>query len=202
MKNVFLLGDSIRFGAPPKSPGYGIYVKKQLEGVANVFAPDVNCQFAEYTLRHVHTWARQVDAASIDVIHWNNGLWDALRLDGDEPLTPPEIYVYFLRRIHRVLKGLFPNARILFASTTTVIEEWARPDFIRYNSEIEAYNRAACALMDELGVEVNDLYSVSLEMGQEMHSDWVHFNALGSEKLAGAVTEKILRALNETKPRL
>ena len=29
MKNVILLGDSIRLGAPPHSPGYGVYVKER-----------------------------------------------------------------------------------------------------------------------------------------------------------------------------
>lgn len=28
MKNILLIGDSIRYGAPPSSPGYGKYVKE------------------------------------------------------------------------------------------------------------------------------------------------------------------------------
>ena len=38
MKNIYLIGDSIRFGALG-SPGYGVYVKEKLEGRANVYAP-------------------------------------------------------------------------------------------------------------------------------------------------------------------
>ena len=39
MKNIYLIGDSIRFGAPG-SPGYGVYVKETLEGKAKVYAPE------------------------------------------------------------------------------------------------------------------------------------------------------------------
>lgn len=196
MKNVLLLGDSIRFGAPPSSPGYGVYVKEKLDGIANVFAPDDNCRFAQYTLRYIHTWATQVEAEKIDVIHWNNGLWDVLRLNGDEIFTPKDIYVYYLERVYKVLRKLFPNAKIIFASSTSVIEEWASPNFFRYNADIEEYNLAAKELMERLCVEVNDLYAVSKTFPNEFHSDWVHFNEEGSKLLADVVTEKILHALN------
>ena len=60
MKNIFLIGDSIRFGAPG-SPGYGIYVKEKLEGKANIYAPNENCRFASYTLRYLHEWSGEID---------------------------------------------------------------------------------------------------------------------------------------------
>lgn len=191
MKNVLLIGDSIRYGHPPKSPGYGKYVKEQLEGIANVYAPDDNCRFAQYTLRYIHTWASQVDAKAIDVVHWNNGLWDVLRLSGDEPLTPCEMYVYMLKRVYRMIRQLFPNAKIIFALSTAVIEEWASPNFFRYNADIEAYNAAAKELMESLGVEVNDLYTISKAFPNECHSDFVHFGEEGSRLLADRVTQVI-----------
>lgn len=191
MKKVYLLGDSIRFGAPPDSPGYGVFVKEMLEGEAEVFAPDENCQFAQYTLRYIHDWCYQVEADKIDVIHWNNGHWDVLRLNGDEPLTPVEIYTYTLGRIYKVLRYHFPNAKIVFALTTPVIEEMAHPMFMRRNDEIEKYNAAARELMESLGVEVNDLYSVIKPYGEAVHTDFVHFNEEGSRILAEAVVDKI-----------
>lgn len=192
MKNILLLGDSIRHGAPG-SPGYGKIVKEKLEGKANVFAPDDNCRFVQYTLRYLYNWAAELDetAETIDVIHWNNGLWDVLRLNGDEPLTPKEIYVYFLKRVHDMLKKLFPKAKIVFALSTPVEEDMANPKFMRYNSEIEEYNAAAKELMISLGVCVNDLYSVIKPYGKDVHSDWVHFNDRGCEILADAVIEKV-----------
>ena len=83
------------------------------------------------------------------------------------------------------------NAKIIFALSTSVIESWARPDFMRYNSEIEKYNEAARAVLTKKGAIINDLYSVSLSLGEDMHADWVHFNDEGSKILADAVYEKI-----------
>ncbi|MBQ2743211.1 MAG: hypothetical protein IJF32_10455 [Oscillospiraceae bacterium] len=198
MKNVFLIGDSIRFGAGTVSPGYGIYVKEMLDGKANVYYPNENCRFAEYTLRALYDWAKRLkkEDIKIDLIHWNNGLWDVLRLNGDEPLTPCDIYVYYLRRIHAMLRKLFPEAKIIFALSTSILEEKASPDFCRFNADIERYNGAARALMDELGVTVNDLYTVSNGIDASLHCDWVHFGKEGSEILAKAVTEAILKELN------
>lgn len=198
MKNVFLIGDSIRYGAQPKSPGYGIYVKEMLEGTSNVYYPNENCRFAQYTLRALYDWEKRLKKENIriDVIHWNNGLWDVLRLNGDEPLTPCDIYVYYLRRIHAMLRKLFPEAKIIFALSTAILEEKAGKDFFRYNADIEQYNAAASALMEELGVPVNDLYTVSKNLDDSLHCDWVHFGDEGSEILAKAVTEAILKELN------
>jgi len=193
MKNVFLIGDSIRYGEPPGSPGYGIFVKKKLEGKANVYYPDDNCRWAQYTQRYIREWASAVDREKIDVVHWNNGLWDVLRLDGDEPLTPLEQYVETLKRVYGRIKYHFPNAKIIFALSTSVMEEMANPNFFRYNREIEEYNKAAKELMASLGVEVNDLYSLTKDFGKNLRSDWVHFNEKGSEIIADQVIKYIMK---------
>ena len=194
MKNVFLIGDSIRFGATG-SPGYGGFVKEKLKDIANVYAPDENCQFAQHTQRYIWEWMNGINGEEIDVVHWNNGLWDVLRLKGEEPFTPIDMYVYVLERVYRMIKIFMPNAKIIFATSTFVIEEMAKPDFMRYNKDIEEYNAAATELMNRLGVTVNDLYAVSKPLGKEYHSDWVHFNAEGSEILADAVAKKIKAVL-------
>lgn len=192
MKNIYLIGDSIRFGAPG-SPGYGVYVKEKLEGKANVYAPNENCRFAQYTLRYLHEWANAVDKEKIDIVHWNNGLWDALRLFGDEPLTDIETYGIMLKRVYKRIIFLFPNAKVIFALSTAVIEEWGNPDFFRYNSEIEQYNQKAKEVMNELGVEVNDLYTLSKSFDNSLHSDWVHYGTEGSKLLAEKVIEACLK---------
>lgn len=190
MKKVYLIGDSIRFGAAG-SPGYGVYVKEKLNGRAEVYAPNENSRFAQYTLRNLWDWTQEINPEEIDIVHWNNGLWDVLRLHGDEPLTPIDVYTAFLERTYKKIRLLFPNAKIVFALSTSVIEEWANPDFMRYNKEIEEYNAAAKSLMLRLGAEVDDLYSVSQGLGEEYRSDWVHYNEKGSEILADAVIKAI-----------
>lgn len=49
MKNLLLIGDSIRMG-------YDKSLKKTLEGRANVIFPTDNCRFASYLLRHFHEY--------------------------------------------------------------------------------------------------------------------------------------------------
>ena len=198
MKNIFLIGDSIRHGSYVEtldsklSPGYGVYVKEKLEGIANVYAPDENSRWAQYTLRFLHKWAKEVpNPEEIDVVHWNNGLWDAVRLFGDEPLTPIEFYELMLPRVYNRIRLLFPNAKIIFALSTAVIEEMSRPQFTRRNSEIEQYNEVAKKVMAQLNVPVNDLHSVTKNWGREMHADWVHYNEEGCKILADKVIEAI-----------
>ena len=201
MKNIFLVGDSIRFGAPNASkynnvsPGYERYVKEKLADIANVYGPDENCRFAQFTLRFLQKWAAAVPAEEIDIVHWNNGLWDVLRLFGDEPLTPMEFYENMLRRIYKRIRFLFPNAKIIFALSTAVIEERELPEFVRYNHEIEEYNKKAREIMEELGVEVNDLYSITSAFEHSLYADAVHFNEEGSKVLADVVIKACLPEL-------
>jgi hypothetical protein len=193
MKHIFLIGDSIRFGA--RNPGYGVYVKEMLKDEAEVYAPNENCRWAQYTLRYALEWAKECPAEEIDVVHWNNGLWDVLRLFGDEPLTDIEDYGKMLRRVYARLRALFPNAKIIFALSTAVIEEWGSPKFFRYNRDIEAYNQKAIEVLSEYGVRFNDLYTLSWELREDYHSDWVHYNEKGSKRLAEAVTSIIQEEL-------
>ena len=91
MKKIYLIGDSIRFGATG-SPGYGVFVTEKLAGEAEVYAPKVNCAFCQHTFRYLHEWAASAPKEEIDVVHWNNGLWDVLRLLGDDPFTDLDYY--------------------------------------------------------------------------------------------------------------
>ena len=189
MKKIFLIGDSIRFGASG-SPGYGVYVKEKLAGKAEVYAPNENCRFAQHTLRYLHEWASAVPKEEIDVVHWNNGLWDALRLFGDEPFTELEYYGKTLVRIYQRIRLLFPNAKVIFSLSTSVKEEWSSKDFTRRNEDIERYNAEAIRVLAPLGVEINDLYSISKGFADDLRSDWVHFGGEGSKILADAVIQK------------
>ena len=73
MKKIVLLGDSIR-------KGYDKYVKMAFKDVAEVYYPTENCRFAAYLLRYIHGYKKLVEEGEVDVIHWNAGLWDCLRL--------------------------------------------------------------------------------------------------------------------------
>lgn len=186
MKNIMLLGDSIRVG-------YDKSVKKTLDGIANVYFPEENCRFAAYLLRNLHEYGALSDGCGkIDVLHWNAGLWDCLRLFGEDPHTPIEFYKYYIDRICVRIKKLFPNAKVIFATSTSVQSEKMSVDFKRYNEEIEAYNAAAVEIVRKYGFEVNDLYALSCTLPDDAHSDPVHYyTPIGTK----AFTDKVLSCL-------
>ena len=194
MKNLLLIGDSVR-------AGYDKSVKKSLEGKANVIFPDENCRFAAYVLRHFHEYLEGIKGEDIDVIHWNAGLWDSLRLFGEEPHTPVEIYAYYIERICIRIKKLCPNAKVIFATSTRVISEEMSADFKRYNEEIEQYNEIATGIVTKYGFAVNDLYALSASLPAEAHSDAVHYyTPMGTEAFTKQVLSFVVPALGIEEP--
>ena len=189
MKNLFLVGDSIRMG-------YDKSVKKTLEGKVNVIYPDENCRFASYVLREFHEYLKDVKGEDIDVVHWNAGLWDCLRLFGEDPHTPIDVYAYYIDRICVRIKKICPNAKIIFATSTRVISEKMSKDFKRYNEEIEKYNEAAVNVVKKHGFKINDLYAVSASLPEEAHSDPVHYyTPMGTEAFTNQVLSCVLPEL-------
>lgn len=189
MKNVLLIGDSIRMG-------YDKSVKNSLKSKANVYFPEENCRFASYVLRYMHEYKKILGNDRVDVLHWNAGLWDCLRLFGEEPHTPLEIYTYYIERICKRIQKLFPDAKVIFATSTSVQSELMKPDFKRYNEEIEAYNEVAVKVVAKYGFQVNDLYAVSVTLPAEAHSDAVHYyTSMGTKIFAEQVLSYLLPAL-------
>ena len=96
---------------------------------------------------------------------------------------------------------LFPEANVIFATSTSVQTEKMDKDLIRYNREIEAYNRAAIAVVEKYGFGVNDLYATSLTLPEEAHSDPVHYyTPMGTEVFANQVLAVITKALGIDEP--
>ncbi len=98
MKKVVLLGDSIRL------IGYGTKVPELLKGSYDVWQPEENCRFSNYTLRLIFEYRQQLKDAAI--IHWNNGHWDLCNLFGDGNFNSVELYVSNMKRIAGLLKKL------------------------------------------------------------------------------------------------
>ena len=197
MKNVLLIGDSIR-------AGYDQYVKESLEGQANVFFPSENCRFAHYVLRSFNHWIEDMDVDSFDVIHWNAGLWDTLRIYGDDCLTRYDDYIDTLNRIQSRIEKLFPNAVSIFATSTPVRESGFIPDYeMRYNADIERYNAAAIETLSKRGVIINDLYALLKDTPDSYHSDQTHFyTAVATELIGTQVNSVICDALGIDKTTL
>lgn len=194
VKTVLLLGDSIR-------QNYQEYVKERLNNIMNVIYTRDNGRFCQYTLRYLHEWVNALTnnrGEAIDIVHFNCGLWDVLRLSNESgPFTNEKLYEDLLKRIYDRIRFLCPKAVIIYALTTEVIEPGFEPgaEFgCRCNKDIARYNEIAWNLFEGLNVEVNDLWSVSRALPQEAHSDSVHFQTeLGIEALGRKVVECIMK---------
>ena len=191
MKKIILLGDSIRMG-------YDKYVKEALSGVAEVLYPLENCKYAENVLRFAHEWSKNGEwGEDVDLVHWNAGLWDVLELFGDEPLTTREYYANVIPRIDKRLRMLFPRAKIVFATSTPVIEWKCAPHFRRHNATIEEYNAIAISALSNTDTRINDLYSLMAKAPDSYHSDSVHFYTDdGTALIGGRVLSVICEELD------
>ena len=190
MKNLLLIGDSIR-------RGYDTSVKKTLEGKANVIFPEENCRFASYVLRYFHEYINGINPGEIDVIHWNAGLWDCLRLFEEDPHTPLDFYAYYIDRICLRIKKLCPDSKVIFATSTSVLSEKMGKNFKRYNEEIEQYNETAVNIVKKYGFKVNDMYALSKSLPEEAHSDSVHYyTPLGTQVFTNQVLSMVLPELD------
>ena len=180
---VTLLGDSIRL------IGYGTRVPELLGDDFEVYQPEENCRYSTFTYRGLFDWAEGIKGS--DVIHWNNGLWDACALfSEDESFTPLEFYLHTMERIAKQLLKITP--RVIFATTTPVAEGH------EYNKNylIDKYNEAVVPRLQALGVEINDLHTLVLEHRDEyLKEDKIHLNEKGIDAAAMRVVESIKKAL-------
>ena len=191
-KKVLLIGDSIRMG-------YDKYVKNYLSDSCEVYYPKDNCRFAQYTLRHLSDWKSGFNGDDLDLIHWNVGLWDTLELYNDGCLTPPEFYAFFIEKICKRIKVLFPKAKVIFATSTPVIESrFTEPHFSkRLNSNVKKYNNIAVEICQKHGFAVNDLYSLVENVPEEYYSDMTPlYTPEGTQLLTDAVIKAICDTLD------
>ena len=193
MKKILLIGDSIRMG-------YDVLVKEAFRDKAEVYFTYDNNRFAEYILRYLHEWKESLSCGDdVDCVHWNVGLWDSLVLFEDGTLTPVDVYESYMERICQRIKLLFPTAKVIFATSTPVDEaRFTSPEkFVRYNSDIEEFNKAAIRAVKKYGHEINDLYGLMKDQPKEYHSDVTHYYSKnGATLLADRVCEVIGKSMN------
>ena len=175
MKKIILLGDSIRLS-------YQSRVRELLGPDYTVWGPDDNCRFASYTLRMLYDYREQLKGA--DVIHFNCGLWDMCDLFGDGPFTPIEVYAEQMVRIAKILKTYAPV--VIFAATTPPSPKMWGHDMDR----VRAYNAAAMAALEPLGVLFDDLFTpVAEDIDRMISEDYLHASPFGVEVLANRVAD-------------
>ncbi len=190
-KQVLLIGDSIRVG-------YCGYVKKQLEDVADVYYPPENCRNTQYIITSIRLWLNLCNPEKVDVIHFNAGHWDIAHWSGiGDNLTSVEDYGKNLIKIVKILRLLYPNATIIFATSTPMNPTAIKFINPRTTKEIMQYNEKAKSVCRENGVAVNDLFALCENWGAEMFKDYAHFVDEGYEILATQVSNIIKNLFNQ-----
>ena len=192
-KKILLIGDSIRMG-------YDKYVKEHLKDSCEVYFPAENCQFAQYVLRHLGDWKASLKLdETLDLVHFNVGHWDTLEFYDDGCLTPIDMYAFFLDKICKRIRRHYPNAKVVFATSTPVIEErFLTPHIsVRRNETVKKYNEVAKEIVVKHGFIINDLYPLLENAPKEYYSDMTHlYTPEGTQVLADAVLKVICRELN------
>ena len=182
--NVVLVGDSIRMG-------YQDYVEGELSGFAEVWGSEENGGSSQQVLENLDS----VIERSPDVVHVNAGLHDLRRPFGSttNQVTLQEYY----RNIRTITERLRaePRARLIWATTTPLDEEWHNRvheeigDFRRFAVDVNTYNEGLLDQARILKLEINDLHAVVVNAGPDkiLHHDGVHFTDEGYAMLGKAV---------------
>ena len=181
MYKIVLLGDSIRL------IGYGTKVPGMLGPEYEVWQPSDNCRFASYTLRGCFDWKDKMKNS--DVIHWNNGLWDATNMFGDGAFTDLDQYVKNMKRIAGIL--LRYSKKVIFATTTPVAPNCRYND----NDVIRKYNEAVTPELKKMGIVVNDLHTTVWEnLDTYISNDLIHLSESGiwacAEQVCACIREQ------------
>lgn len=206
MNKVLLIGDSIRIG-------YGQRVRELLSDTAEVIMPDMNCKWTKFIYWHISLWAGDT---KFDAIHWNSGIWDTHRIDGNECFCSLDEYIRDNERLLKMMKRY--SDKLIWATSTPggkVLDEknainalentdrdfpkrFLTTDQYNWNKTINEYNTAAVKLYESQGVYIDDLNQLMLQNLEDYLSpDGVHPNEKGYEALAQQVAKSIRDVLRK-----
>ena len=170
--NIFLIGDSIRLG-------YCETVKKELADKAEVFYVSENCRSTQYVIFHLQKWVDMFDDPSrVDLVHFNCGHWDVAHWNRHPlSLTSEAEYARNIGMIVDLLRDAFPNARLMFATTTPMNPNSGSMgcNEPRTSEEIAKYNQIAVNIVAENNIPVNDLNDYVKDWGSDTYKDVCHF---------------------------
>ena len=191
MKKVVLIGDSIRMG-------YCNYAKDYLADTAEVIFPAENCCATQYMIWRSQTWAKLCPAEEVAAVQFNAGQWDTAHwLYDEEPITSLSEYVRNLGILVRTYRRLYPNAKLIYATTTPMNPVDPSTENPRSTEQIAAYNAAGVALMRVMGVLINDLYAIANKWDGSKFIDYCHLTPEGYDILGKATADFIRGVIAE-----
>lgn len=176
LPRVALIGDSI-------TEGYFRLVQKALENVALVdyLATSYSIDSAAY-LAMVKAFIADSDYSAV---HYNYGL-HAYSVDDDT----------YERRCFEMLNFICARTKAVVGLSTTVLMPDLQTESAGWKDKVIARNKRLEKLARELGLPVDDLYSVSKKLyGENRTADGVHFSENGSADLAASVVESLKNIL-------
>ena len=190
LPNVLIVGDSISIGYTP-------FVKKILEGKANVWHSAGNAQHTGTGALKIEDWLGE---GSWDVIHFNWGLWDLCyrndqgkkdMMNGTITMTLKD----YKRNLNDIVHILGRTGACLIWATTTPVPA-GEPGRIQ-GSEMK-YNKAAGKIMKKKDIRINDLHGFIFNESYkyQIKQGDVHFNWEGYQKLGEKVAESITKCLD------
>jgi len=202
--NILLYGDSI-------SMGYTETVRRELSGRATVFRLFRNGRSSGDFISNMEKQRKTMFSPYLeggwdftwDLIHFNVGLHDLRYSDDDgkpdkingNQMTTIDLYKDNLRKICRYLLSRYPNAKLVFATTTPVPE--GEPG--RLAMDVLKYNEAAGEILSEYQkITINDLYGFT----KPNFDLWVvrpgnvHYNSLGQTEQGKQIAQVISNLLN------
>ncbi len=187
---ILLIGDSIRMG-------YCEFVKEELGDFADVRYPAENCRNTQHVLISLGAWAKLCSPEETAAVQFNCGHWDVAHWDNEAyPLTSPDEYERNTERIITRLRGYFPKAVLIAATTTPMNPAGAACPCPRTNDEIRQYNDALTAAAKKHGVCVNDLFGMAEDWDSACYRDYCHFQEASYRALGKATAAFIRKALD------
>lgn len=191
-KSILLIGDSIR-------QGYCSIVKNNLSTLYDVLYPNDNCRNTQYVLTSLLGWCKEIrHVNNIELVCFNCGHWDVAHWNNSkDSLTTREEYARNIRLIIKQLRVFFSKAKIVFLTTSPVLEntigKMVNP---RNNKEIQDYNKIANTICQEENIFVEDMYAFMESFDAKYYSDYVHLTDEGNEILGRYVADIIKNLLN------
>lgn len=176
LPHIALIGDSI-------TEGYFRFVQKAFEGVARVdyLATSYSLVSDAYTAM-VKAFVADSDYAAV---HYNYGL-HAYGVDDETYETRVREMLRFIRERTKTVVGL----------STTVLTSDLKTENADWKDKVVARNDRLEKIAAELGLPVDDLYSVSKTLdGDDRTADGVHFSENGCAALAASVIESLKKVL-------
>lgn len=189
MVKIYVLGDSI-------SIHYGPYLKNYIRGFASYARKEekddpelgANGGDSSAVLRFLKKKLKTggIDA---DYIILNCGLHDIkTNPQTGKRQIPIGQYRKNLEKILSVVKKL--NVKLIWVRTTPCDEKIHNSkckSFYRFSADVKKYNRVADNIMKKHNVPVIDLYTFTLNLGENLYCDHVHFRIHIREKQASFI---------------